>query len=498
MTAVAIYNLGVRDIRYNAGDDENPCYLSGDTRGKETERVAEILGSGKGCRLVSEKILENLEDKKSKLKFPMFVPALRYLEDKNIERLYLVVTDQPENVPQRVDDTVFSGEIIKKFFEDKYSFDFEVLKYETNPSKKDETYDFFGSKLNEILNIENDELYVFVSAGIPGINTALQHQAFNLLPERSHILQLKEVIEPELKEGNMSEVVEVSTEPFIRDIIVKNINILINRYDYSGAKSIAEKFRYKIQISGKVIDLLKHAERRMDFNFIEAKDALSKYDNEFENLKKSVSAPLILNRLVETYFLAKKKYELRNLSDFIWRIEAFYENGLRLMAAQIFNISFSEITYDDVERLCEINEINKENKALYSFLILNRNVKQHRNKFDNTKIFWKVVCEWYEGQTDTPGEFKASFHILNTLSDMSRLRNNMIHDLEGVSHELINNHFSAPPTEVTAKAKDGKTHEHIVPTMELFLKSVVSEDYFNKHITNHYDYINNMIKDEYE
>ena len=43
MTSVAIYNLGVRDIRYNAGDDENPCYLSGDTRGKEAERVAEIL-----------------------------------------------------------------------------------------------------------------------------------------------------------------------------------------------------------------------------------------------------------------------------------------------------------------------------------------------------------------------------------------------------------------------------------------------------------------------
>jgi len=318
MTAVAIYNLGVRDIRYNVGDDESPCYLSGDTRGKKAEEVAKELGCNVGCRHVSLKILGNLEDIKDKLKFPMFESALRYLKDKNIDKLYLVVTDQPESVPQRVDDTVYAGKILKKYFEDECDFDFEILRYEMNPSKKDETYEFFGKKFSEILDLEKDELYVFVSAGTPGINTALQHQAFNLLPERSHILQLKEATEAELQEGKMSEVIEVSTEPFIRDIIFNNINILINRYDYSGAKSIAEKFKDKVQISEKVIDLLKYAESRMDFNFSEAEGALSKYTDEFEDLKKSMS-PYILDRLVETYFMAKKKHELRNLSDFVWR-----------------------------------------------------------------------------------------------------------------------------------------------------------------------------------
>jgi len=115
-------------------------------------------------------------------------------------------------------------------------------------------------------------------------------------------------------------------------------------------------------------------------------------------------------------------------------------------------------------------------RTLFRYLDLD----QSGNSYENSKKFWREVCEWYKNQKNTSNEFKNSYDILDMLSDLSTLRNRVMHRLEGISIGEINEHFE-------------QKHENIIPTLELFLRSVLSDRYFDKYVTNPYDKINEYI-----
>lgn len=261
------------------------------------------------ARSGGEIALETLKTAPGRFSLPILLPALQTIKEE-IERIFLIVTDQPEdfiNEKHRQNDTIIFGRIIKELLEQHFkklgltskpANKFEIISVSENPTilsalLKDKT----NSVLNKFIHYRNQgfkKLHLLATGGIPILNTAvilMANRAFksdlNLLRVNDNGMAFPDPISVELEKIELSNIVAK---------LAKNWNFqqIQMRLEESGFRE--EPFDQ--------IEILCHAmSRRLVFDFGGAIDLLSinfassgRFMPVFENLINEISPLLKLDK----------------------------------------------------------------------------------------------------------------------------------------------------------------------------------------------------------
>lgn len=399
---VLVANVGERDLYYNVSDNStkpNFCHFE---LGKDDEKqAAQYLSCKSGARYISEAISGRLQKDPSeaqRLRYPILKTVLEdgvFASGKTIGKLILVVTNQPLGTREefRCRDSLHTGQLLKQLIERDYPGKvgtIEVVSCQENPSNRERTYNYFGKLLPEVAPEPHlQEFHASLSGGAPALNDSLQEQALRLYKVKCRFYEVIPPPEDKLRQGaEKGTIQKVSAKPFLRDLAISIIEQLLNRYDYSGALEVLKMFTAVKFWDDEVEAVLKHAERRINFNFQEAAGPLQRY---YQNIPllggwyQQVQKPILLDQLIEAYFIIQTRYQNKEYTDLLWRVAAFYENGLRLMAATVLKLPELE-----QEKRLRFEVLDSKQKQLHQQMLKDTKAKricfsEHGRQF----CFWE-------------------------------------------------------------------------------------------------------------
>jgi hypothetical protein len=347
---VLVANVGERDLYYNVGTKEKPNFCHCEWGKPDMDQLKQELACRPGARHVGKAILDSVQRDPNKLErchYPILRTVLDQVgETQEIDLLVLVVTDQPSMTkPEYRDrDSVYTGQVLQQLITRDFGdrvHEIRLQRYYKAPSRA-ESYDFFGDLLPQVAPRKRIErFHASLSGGIPALNASLQEQSLRIYRGNCSLYEVEAPDENSCRTGaERGTIRPVSISPFLRDVVISLVEQLIARYDYRGALEVLNTFR-GVQFWNKNVDaLLRHAEHRLNFNFDKAADALAAYQHEspLGQWHDSARKPALLDKLIETYFIAELRYKNQEYVDMIWRISAFYENGLRFVGAHTLSM----------------------------------------------------------------------------------------------------------------------------------------------------------------
>jgi hypothetical protein len=489
---VFIANVGERDLYYNVGSTDAPNFCHFELGKGDESQVAQFLNCGHGSRYIAERILQRLRQdpqEAQRLRYPILKTVLDdgvLKSGKAIDKLILVVTDQPAP-PQTPEqfycrDSVNSGQVLTELIKKDYPAqvgEIIVVPYQQNLSQalRERTYEFFGKLLSkEAPERDVSELHASLSGGVPAFNDSLQEQALRLYKAKCRFYEVIPPEEQAMRRGaEKGQLQAVSAKPFLRDLAVSIIEQLLNRYDYSGALEVLKMFQAVKFWDDEVEAILKHAERRINFNFSEAASPLQRFQNT-EPMKtwyQQVQKPILLDQLIETYFIAQSRYQNREYTDMLWRVSAFYENGLRLIAAKLLKLPALES-----EPRLKSTVLEGSHSKLHKQMLKDPKAKRiciPKGKDKGKVCFWesnvynfRKLCQYglkLTQDTQAQQQWRQAYDWLCSLDRLSGLRNEMIHNLRGVSENDLHQAFD-PPNEIRSRYNGQRNHEFLIPTLQ--------------------------------
>jgi hypothetical protein len=446
---VLVANVGERDLYYNVDSEEAPNFCHFEWRKPDAQKIVNHLGCQPGARHIAQAILKrmekNLEGELQRCRYPILGAVLESIvQEEPIDHLVLVVTDQPPSTsPEHRDrDSVHTGEILKRLIDRDYEDrvrEIEVIPYRLRPARE-ESYAFFGELLPQVAPVKDSDLHASLSGGIPALNDSLQEQALRLYRDKCHLYEVEPPSEEECRRGIEKGVLKpVSAKPFLKDLAISLIEQLINRYDYSGALEVLKVFRAVKFWADEVEVVLEYAERRAHLDFDGAKKKLSRYQNQspLRQWFRAVNNRDAVTPLAEIWYVAQTRVETEDYADLIWRIFA-------------------------------LSEYLKER-------LLPKKI--------DPKSPWAVICSINE----------------RLYPCLKSLRNAVIHDLKGISYEMIEANFR-PHQEIKQLYNSNlRPMELLLLTLEyLVTQAIQLERGGQAQLSNPYREINSWLKRQFQ
>lgn len=512
-----IYNVGVRDLRYNVGSDLEPDFCSLESQSDQELVVAklgmDIERTKPGARLLSKEILERLDQLWNSLRFPIFKSALRQVlsQHDRIDLLCLIVTDQDPRIPFAARDTVHIGEILKRLVERDFRGRVAQIKLwsiQERPHEDESATKFFKGLLDQLpLKDEETIVYGFISAGIPAMNNALKDQLILMTAEQSprivlHLHRVQELPEEELRRGREDEpIIDDAVHIFLHDLLNQAIKTLLDRYDYSGALALMNTYKAYGFWDERLYKVLTHAAQRVNFDFYQAGRTLEGLKDEGEGespFKDWCEQPETegvrgldgrLRRLVELYFVIQIKYDDEAYADLLWRVAAFYENASQVVIARVLNLSLDELIGNDLSAA----KLRRHHPELNKHLEGMPQGERPRKRSSGKGEYWVIDRRFLKACTSFIDRLKGvsnidlwkrALELLTSLDGLYNLRNEVLHDLQGVSRQRLNFEFP-PPAGIDKPYQPGKTGEadnlaYLLPTLQeilsLILRSLGKEE----------------------
>lgn len=521
-----VYNVGVRDLRYNVGSTEQPDFRSLDKRKDQAPVVAKALGMSAeeaqlGTRPLSKVILRGLNSGDTSLdllRFPILKPALEYvlLQQSHIDLLSLVVTDQDEKTYFAIQDTVHVGEILKylvgRYYQGKVA---QVKSWSVSkrPSEDASASRFSKRLLAQVIPEGEVTVYAFTSAGIPAINNALKDQLVLMAAERSpqvtlHLHRVRELPEEDLRRGRQDgPIVSDSVPIFLRDLLNQAIKTLIKRYDYRGALVLMEGYGQYGFWDIRLQSVLQHAAARVNVNFPKAVEQLTGLGNNEpikswrEQTQSVKRQDAHLRRLVEFYFIARTYYEDDAYADVLWSVATFYENAFKVIISSVLKLNLGSLQAPVIWR-DTLTRSGKKKLVDYFAGLSGKTApsKQHHGSMQGWAVNRRFfnACADYINTLDGMVEAKRALLLLQSLDGLYNLRNDSIHSLVGVSRRLLESKFQ-PLNDIasTKLSTVGTFHDplnQLLPTLHeiitLVLRSLGKEELIDR---NPYGEINGYI-----
>lgn len=446
MKKVAICNVGERDVRYNV----TGRFLA---FGKgEGEELAGLLGCRKGARHLGKRILEIMEGDREALKrlrFPIIEPFLEYVIDSRdaLDLLVLVVTDQrgaEESFTAR--DTVNSGQILKRLVRGRFGGKIDqvrLLKILSFPHLLEEAYEVFSTRLPQIMPLEEEpEVHVLSSGGVPALNYGLPFKALALYGKDCHVYQVEEPPRTDLLGGGRGGEVKPADMLKIHRDLLLNMGInLVENYDYNGALAVLEGLSYRLR--REIRSWLKCAALRLNLNHEEARDQLATLETPGPLLRswyEWLREPNSLKLLIEILWVASICYERGSYSDLLWRATAFHENALGLIAAGGIG-RFGLESEDEWSR----SEVERQDPELFEYLEDSKGVSRAgEDSWWANRHFFEEVCEYVCNVKGREKWIPLYEEYLSPLDRLWHLRNEVLHNLEGVDRSTISKQVDIP------------------------------------------------------
>jgi hypothetical protein len=251
MKSILVATIGTRDLMfqvtngdwYNIGDDR----MKGDILGEQIEVVSDLALTEKSSfREISQYLWENIEYYGDQVK-PVILGKL--LEDKinDLEKVYLVVTDQNETVKEREKDTLYSGELIK-YWLNKLNSDLVVNilyigRNDENPSNFEEMFRWWQQVWKENIEPQPDQPILLCLKG--GVGQASEASRISGLSLYGNDIKFYEFIPT--PHDNQKGISSDYTGPFLGtnylwDRTRQQALQLLERYDYAGLQNLVKPY----------------------------------------------------------------------------------------------------------------------------------------------------------------------------------------------------------------------------------------------------------------
>lgn len=251
MKSILVATIGTRDLMfqvttgdwYNIGDDR----MKGDILGEQIEVVSDLALTEKSSfREISQYLWENIEYYGDQVK-PVILGKL--LEDKinDLEKVYLVVTDQNETVKEREKDTLYSGELIK-YWLNKLNSDLVVNilyigRNDENPSNFEKMFRWWQQVWKENIKPQPDQPILLCLKG--GVGQASEASRISGLSFYGNDIKFYEFIPT--PSNNQKGISSDYTRPFLGtnylwDRTRQQALQLLKRYDYAGLQNLVKPY----------------------------------------------------------------------------------------------------------------------------------------------------------------------------------------------------------------------------------------------------------------
>lgn len=364
---ILIITLGNSEIQFNEDELGSFRLQNNDksltlTDGNISISVRKNIRNGKSQWLMpvssrddGEVILNNFDLVKSIVHFPIIEPLLHFIRENQIEKFYLVSTNQEDPI-HRKGDTINYGFIIKKYFTEKLNLKdekFTIIEITKNVRDIDYQYNNFKKILPELLGETGGDteikLYLFAQGGIDQINHALTLQLLRKYKSNVHVYQKAE--DEELKEIHFPQL-------FLKDLNREKIIKHLEDYDFGKAgelmiddlesKKMAEYCVYRLSLNHQVIDQL-CLEDKYKFPWLGLSDIEQK-----------------TIKLTDLVYAFKIDLHQGRYNDALTKLYTIYENVFKNTIDQITKTETNQFFDDSKKTQSDINE-NWEGFLKYHF-----------------------------------------------------------------------------------------------------------------------------------
>ena len=430
----------------------------------------------KPAREEGRRLLERYADVAPDLTFPIIEPCLRYIieqhpdsEDRpgGVDRLVLFGTDQPDSTYQPSDTLYFAKLAARRLPEllgGRVKSAERQLIQGINPALYDEAFEKFDELLTGLAHEGVETCYVIICGGVPACNTALLLQGVRHYSDRLRVVYLPQGGEPqELRAGQQV------MNAFREAAAIEHLE----RLDFANALPRLERLGSDPGLVG----LVAYATRRFAFDFRSAQatllQALRNGDRSVRSfiaqrlrhdldllLAEDGDSERLKALLRELYWNAAITYRHRRYADFLGRVYRFQEAVLRYLVERIFGLPTDLRPAVREANQARWNECIQANPRLLAFL--------QAQTVDGRCLDWKTISRptykallSYATDKDQgldsegkpllpPGKrqrYAALLNRINALDRLVELRHRTIigHDFEGVSEELILEHYKGSP-----------------------------------------------------
>ncbi len=366
------------------------------------------------------------------IKMPIIAPAIDWLyrnhRGETIDQIILVATDQEaEPVKERFknNDSLHFAELIAYFIPKLFKDWQQQFAIHTQLIRKDVVfldamYDQFSRLLrdrpfNKLWGF--DRIYLLNQGGIDAINTALLLNGLNIFVNRMHLLSVDE--------GSQSCSELHFPEKYLMEFTKSQLDGFLETYNYAAIKNL--------EVSDDVKALAAYAEHRLNFDFEEAKFAISKL-TDYTLKNQLIEAMQMIEtdefeKLREVYRNAKIKYRQEAYVDFLFRLFRLVEGIAKFYACKHLGLHLNIHTWArDIKKLLEKAENRELKKHLEGWKVGNgQSLDLARAP---TIAVWLAILNYYDPNTQG---------ALQKIVPLTALRNNSIgaHNFDPVSIFLI-------------------------------------------------------------
>ena len=297
MTAILVATIGTRDLMfqisnglwYNIGDDR---MQDGDIIGEQAEVIIDLNLGKINYRDLTKYLLDRQDQYLDRIR-PVIIGKLLSEQANQIDRLYLIGTDQRSTVPQRDKDTIYSCELIKAWVNknhQKISTTIVPLGSDgINPSNFEATFEWWQNTWRkEIAPPQNAEIWLGLKGGVGQTSESGRISGLSLYTDRIKFFEFHQN-ERNNQAGRPSDY----TGPFLGtnylwDRTQQQALGLLDRYDYAGVEELLKPY-FQTKKLGAVPKLLQAgiAWNRGEFDSFlrsaKATDVLDNYKQQNQN-----------------------------------------------------------------------------------------------------------------------------------------------------------------------------------------------------------------------
>jgi len=386
---ILIKNVGTRDVVYQDN------YLNG--------------GS---VRLRGQELLENYEEIKAGLTFPILQPGLDAFSDQ-LKKIYLFVSNQSDET-KRDSDTLFFGDIMKRWIEERYSFKVEIFQYTANPANVEQALDYFTSKMTEKNSVFTKEIkkIVILSGGTSQMKMSL-HLILSSLSSTN--VEFYNVVDGKLDPVEQKQAL---TKFFMKHTCAQLIQ-------FHGYQAILEILKFKGFIHEEnLIALLEHAHHRRNFDFEIALKCLDRFkelipssllaDYSFLSISDFKDPLFLIKELVYNLDIAHKNQNYLFFTGLLFRLEeALLTEIVAYSYKEKLNITLKK--KEDHEKLLDFIQNNEKQtwKWLNGITFKGEPLRFERDFLNRPVLFYIAYKNEQDAPTGVIRGLLEKFDIIN-------------------------------------------------------------------------------------
>lgn len=253
MAATLVATIGTRDLMfrvssgtwYNIGDDR---MQDGDIIGEQAEVISDLSLGTITYRQLTKYLLERAETYIDRIK-PVIIGKLLIEKATDIEKIYLIATDQNTEVPEREKDTIYAAELIKAWVTYQFKhinvMDVEIIPLGadgTNPSNFEQMFYWWRNTWHKKIPIKSEQLWVCLKGGVGQTSEASRISGLSFYGDQIQFFEFKQNTK-----ANRQGIPSDYSGPFLGtnylwDRTQQQALKLLDRYDYAEVYDLLQPY----------------------------------------------------------------------------------------------------------------------------------------------------------------------------------------------------------------------------------------------------------------